>query len=102
MMRCTNNCGVEVIYAISANNASGRRAIIPMKMISEIPFPKPRSVICSPSHIRNTVPAVSKTIDEIVNIPTMSGATTAAELVPGLSIFIVTPQPCKAAMSTVR
>ena len=73
-----------------------------MKMIRDIPFPKPRSVICSPSHIKNTVPAVSKTIDEIVKIPTMSGATTGAEVVPGFNILIVTPQPCKAAMSTVR
>ena len=28
-------------------------------MISEIPFPMPRSVICSPSHMMNVVPAVS-------------------------------------------
>ena len=30
--------------------ALGRPATIPAKMISEIPFPTPRSVICSPSH----------------------------------------------------
>ena len=39
--------------------ALGSRATIPAKMISEIPLPIPRSVICSPSHIRNAVPAVS-------------------------------------------
>ena len=30
---------------------------MPAKIISEIPLPTPRSVICSPSHIRNIVPA---------------------------------------------
>ncbi len=29
---------------------------MPAKMISEIPLPMPRAVICSPSHIRNMVP----------------------------------------------
>jgi hypothetical protein len=28
-------------------------------MISEMPLPMPRAVICSPSHIRNMVPPVS-------------------------------------------
>ena len=32
---------------------------MPAKMISEMPLPTPRAVICSPSHIRNTVPPVS-------------------------------------------
>ena len=32
---------------------------MPAKMMSEIPLPMPRSVICSPSHIRNDVPVVS-------------------------------------------
>ncbi len=40
----------------------GNRAMMPMKMISEIPFPIPRSVICSPSHIMNIVPDVRKMI----------------------------------------
>jgi hypothetical protein len=30
--------------------------MIPVKMISEMPLPTPRAVICSPSHIRNNVP----------------------------------------------
>ncbi len=32
---------------------------MPEKMISEMPLPMPRLVICSPSHIRNMVPPVS-------------------------------------------
>ena len=39
-------------------NAAGNRATIPAKMINEMPFPIPRSVICSPSHIKKPVPAV--------------------------------------------
>jgi len=31
---------------------------MPAKIRIEIPLPRPRSVICSPSHIRNMVPAV--------------------------------------------
>jgi hypothetical protein len=39
--------------------AAGMPATMPAKMISEIPLPIPRSVICSPSHMMNAVPAVS-------------------------------------------
>ena len=36
----------------------GSAATIPAKMMSEMPLPTPFAVICSPSHMRNTVPAV--------------------------------------------
>ena len=39
--------------------ACGSWATMPAKMISEMPLPTPRAVICSPSHIKNTVPPVS-------------------------------------------
>ena len=39
--------------------ADGSSATMPAKMISEMPLPMPREVICSPSHIRNMVPPVS-------------------------------------------
>ena len=39
--------------------AAGRRATMPMVMMSEMPLPMPRSVIWSPSHISSMVPAVS-------------------------------------------
>ncbi len=32
---------------------------MPEKMIIEMPLPMPRSVTCSPSHIRNSVPVTS-------------------------------------------
>ena len=38
--------------------AVGMRATMPAKMIREIPFPIPFSVICSPSHMIKAVPAV--------------------------------------------
>ena len=39
--------------------ARGRPLTIPAKMMSDIPLPMPRSVICSPSHMMNAVPVVS-------------------------------------------
>ncbi len=45
--------------------AVGRLATMPAKMISEVPLPMPREVICSPSHIRNNVPPVSVITEEI-------------------------------------
>ena len=40
----------------------GILATMPAKIISEIPFPIPLSLICSPSHMRKAVPAVSTSI----------------------------------------
>ena len=37
----------------------GMPITMPAKMISEMPLPMPRSVICSPSHMMNAVPVVS-------------------------------------------
>ena len=36
--------------------AAGTSAMMPTKMIKEMPLPIPRAVICSPNHIRNIVP----------------------------------------------
>ena len=64
----------------SASNANGKRAMIPMVMRIEIPFPMPLSVIFSPSHIQNIVPAVSTTTVDRVNknwlLNTMAGPAT--------------------------
>ena len=38
----------------------GKRATMPAKMISEMPLPTPRLVICSPIHIRRMVPPVKR------------------------------------------
>ena len=38
--------------------ARGSPTTMPVKMISDMPLPMPRSVICSPSHMMNAVPVV--------------------------------------------
>ena len=50
-------------WPISATRAYGRRATIPIMMIREIPLPIPRSVMRSPSHITNMVPAIRMMVD---------------------------------------
>ena len=46
------------IWSIEFRTAVGRFATMPAKMMSEMPLPTPRSVICSPSHMTNAVPVV--------------------------------------------
>ena len=46
---CSNVC----------STAAGKLTTIPAKMMSDMPLPMPRSVICSPSHMMNAVPVVS-------------------------------------------
>ena len=48
--------------ALAKNAIVGILATIPAKIIIDIPFPIPLSVISSPSHIRNAVPAVNDTV----------------------------------------
>jgi hypothetical protein len=45
------------LYNVAA--AWGPLETIPAKMIKDIPFPIPFSVICSPNHIKIAVPAVN-------------------------------------------
>ena len=40
------------------STAEGKLTTIPAKMMSDMPLPMPRSVICSPSHMMNAVPVV--------------------------------------------
>ena len=43
---------------------------MPENIIKEIPLPMPLWVICSPNHIRNTVPAtIVVTVETLKNIP---------------------------------
>ena len=46
-------------------SAPGRPATMPAKMIRLVPLPTPRVVICSPSHMRNSVPPVRVAMVEI-------------------------------------
>ena len=57
----------SIRVANSAKIPYGNWAIIPTIMINEIPLPIPLSVIFSPNHITNSVPAVKINIEEMVN-----------------------------------
>ena len=61
--------------------ALGMRATIPANMIKEMPFPTPRSVICSPIHIINAVPELRVIMVMILKPHPGSGTTKAP---PGL------------------
>ena len=43
----------------STSTAAGKPTTMPAKMMSDMPLPMPRSVICSPSHMMKAVPVVS-------------------------------------------
>ena len=61
----------------------GYLAMMPVKIIRDIPLPMPFSEICSPSHIRNIVPDVSVTIVSSLNGMPPSG-TIGLELATGM------------------
>ena len=55
--------------------ARGISATMPEKIIKDIPFPIPLCVICSPSHIKNIVPAtIVVTVEILKKIPGMLGS----------------------------
>jgi len=60
------------------------RDIMLVVMIRDMPFPIPRSWICSPSHMMNTVPAVR--VSTVVKVNNNPGAGTIEMLskLPGL------------------
>ena len=55
-------------------SAAGSSAMMPTKMMSEMPLPMPRAVICSPSHIRNIVPPTSVMMHADAEEPARVGA----------------------------
>ena len=59
--------------------AFGKPAAIPPKIRIEMPLPRPRSVICSPSHIKNNVPAV-RVITAVIRNPNPGAITKPGEL----------------------
>ncbi len=60
--RVANVCNSPVLTSSSVPpTAAGKPATIPAKMIIDIPLPIPRSVTCSPSHIKNMVPVTNVT-----------------------------------------
>ena len=55
MMNAADKAPVRPSSSVLAR-AVGRLATMPEKMISEMPLPMPRAVICSPNHISKIVP----------------------------------------------
>src|SRR5690606_41063320 len=87
-------------WSMVPNTADGRPATIPAKMISDTPLPTPRSVTCSPNHIRKMVPAVSATT-AVRTKPTPGEYTTGTP--PGATWFCSATAmlpPCTTASST--
>ena len=79
MMKPAPNVPVRPSSSVPAS-APGRPATMPEKMISEMPLPTPRAVICSPSHIRKMVPPTSVTT--VVDRKNMPGSRTAEPCEP--------------------
>ena len=52
------HCSVLILPQRS-DTAGGRPTTIPVNMMSDMPLPMPRSLICSPSHMMNAEPVVS-------------------------------------------
>ena len=50
-------CPTRMFWTV-VRMADGNITTIPAKISNDIPLPIPRSVICSPSHMMKTVPAV--------------------------------------------
>ncbi len=81
---------------------AGMRSTIPAKMINEIPLPIPRSVICSPSHITNSVPVVR--VSTVVRKNMGDGSITMGTL-PGVGMCdsaMVSPKLWNAASTSVK
>ena len=76
--------------------ALGISATMPEKIISEIPFPIPLLVTCSPSHIRKTVPPVKVIV--VDNLKKRPGSVT---ILPADSKPTEIPYPCSNARMTV-
>ena len=76
--------------------ALGISATIPEKIISDIPFPTPLKVICSPNHIKKVVPATKEMV--VIILKVKPGSITK---LPAFSRPTETPYPCKQAINTV-
>jgi hypothetical protein len=60
--------------------AAGKPSMIEKKMRSDMPFPTPCSVICSPSHMMKMAPTVSAST--VVKVKRNPGFTTAPSMLP--------------------
>ena len=89
-----------VAFWYSSTTARGSPTTMPVKMISDMPLPMPRSVICSPSHMMNVVPVVSVSM-VISTKPTPGLRTSCSPPIPRCSVMAM-PNDCIALRITVR
>ena len=73
---------------------------MPAKMMMEMPLPIPRSLTCSPSHMRKMVP-VTRVTTVVMRKPRPAAMTTGAPPALWLSRAIATPRAWNVASSTV-
>ena len=84
--------------------ALGISATIPEKIIKDIPFPIPLWVICSPNHIKKTVPATK--VMTVVSLKKPPGSITIPDefsaRTPGFRSILVRPEPAFRRTSQTR
>ena len=80
--------------------AEGSPATMPAKMMMEMPLPMPRSLTCSPSHIRKMVPATS-VVTAVIRKPQPGSMTTGSAPACWASRAIATPRAWNIASATV-
>ena len=83
------------IFWIRPPMPRGRPATMPVKISRLMPLPMPRSVICSPSHMMNAVPAVS--VITVIRMKPAPGFSTT----PCLVRMAAMPRDCSAPRTTV-
>ena len=67
-----NGMSLLIFTGIVVGLPRGSPTTMPVKINSDIPFPIPRSVICSPSHMMNAVPAVKVITQSGRNAPLLN------------------------------
>ncbi len=78
--------------------APGKPTTMPVKMISDMPLPMPRSLICSPSHMMNAVPVVSERM--VIKMKPKPGFLTSPSGIACRPVAM--PKDCISARITVR
>ncbi len=58
-------------FSHRSKTARGKPTTMPTKMMSDMPLPMPRSLICSPSHMMKAEPVVS--VNTVINVKPQPG-----------------------------
>ena len=76
--------GLDLLTTV-LHDRRGRPTTMPAKMISEMPLPMPRSLICSPSHMTKALPVVS--VSMVISRKPQPGLGT-SEAPPGVGVLL--------------